>query len=183
MNDFAHLGDTPVHEGHIWRVVVAQFRAPDGREFTRDVVRSPGSVAVVPLIFDAEGNPSVVLVEQYRAALGDSLIEVPAGMRDIPGEPTETTAQRELVEEVGLRAGRMDHLLDMVPSPGMSDAVTRIYMATDCTPVERATQGPEEEFSRVLHVPLADALAMVRDGRIRDAKTVIGLYEAERSVR
>ncbi len=58
-----------VHEGHVWRVVVAEFEGPDGTRFRRDIVRSPGAVAVVPLVFDAEGNPSVVLVEQYRPAL------------------------------------------------------------------------------------------------------------------
>jgi 8-oxo-dGTP pyrophosphatase MutT (NUDIX family) len=182
MTGFAHLGDREVHQGHIWKVVVGSFRAPDGREFSRDVVRSPGSVAIVPLIFDAEGNPSVVLVRQYRPALAREMIEVPAGMRDVPGEPTETTAQRELAEEVGLAAGRLDLMMDMVPSPGMSDAVTRIYLATECRPVATDHQGPEEEFAQILHVPLTEALAMIRDGQITDAKTVVGLYAAERSL-
>jgi 8-oxo-dGTP pyrophosphatase MutT (NUDIX family) len=183
MTEFAHLGDRDVHQGHIWKVVVGSFVAPDGRTFTRDVVRSPGSVAVVPLIFDAEGNPSVVLLRQYRPALGREIIEIPAGMRDIPGEPTEVTAHRELAEEVGLAAGRLNLVMDMVPSPGMSDAVTRIYLATDCQAVPTDLKGPEEEFAEILHVPLADAIAMVHSGQINDAKTVLGLYEAERSLR
>jgi ADP-ribose pyrophosphatase len=182
MTVFAHLGDREVHQGHIWKVVVGRFTAPDGREFTRDVVRSPGSVAVVPLIFDAEGNPSVVLVRQYRPALGAAIIEIPAGMRDVPGEPTETTAHRELGEEVGLAAGRLDLVMDMVPSPGMSDAVTRIYLATECRAVATDRQGPEEEFAEILHVPLAEAVAMIHAGQISDAKTIIGLYAAERSL-
>jgi ADP-ribose pyrophosphatase len=139
-------------------------------------------VAIVPLIFDAEGNPSVVLVRQYRPALAMEMIEVPAGMRDVPGEPTETTARRELAEEVGLAAGRLDLIMDMVPSPGMSDAVTRIYLATECRSVATDHQGPEEEFSEILHIPLTEALAMIRDGQISDAKTVVGLYAAERSL-
>jgi 8-oxo-dGTP pyrophosphatase MutT (NUDIX family) len=183
MTAFAHLGDRQVHQGHIWTVVVGNFVAPDGREFTRDVVRSPGSVAVVPLIFDAEGNPSVVLMRQYRPALGTAMIEIPAGMRDVPGEPTEVTAHRELAEEVGLAAGRMDLVMDMVPSPGMSDAVTRIYLATECRAVATDRQGPEEEFAEILHVPLADAMTMITAGEISDAKTIIGLYAAERSLR
>jgi ADP-ribose pyrophosphatase len=183
MTAFAHLGDRQVHQGHIWTVVVGNFVAPDGREFTRDVVRSPGSVAVVPLIFDAEGNPSVVLMRQYRPALGTAMIEIPAGMRDVPGEPTEVTAHRELAEEVGLAAGRMDLVMDMVPSPGMSDAVTRIYLATECRAVATDRQGPEEEFAEILHVPLADAMTMIAAGKISDAKTIIGLYAAERSLR
>lgn len=183
MTGFDHLGDREVHKGHIWKVVVSNFRAPDGREFTRDVVRSPGSVAVVPLIFDAEGNPSVVLVRQYRPALNSATIEIPAGMRDVPGEPTEVTAHRELGEEVGLAAGRLDFVMDMVPSPGMSDAVTRIYVATECRAVATDHQGPEEEYSEVLHIPLSEAVAMIGTGLITDAKTIIGLHVAERSLR
>jgi 8-oxo-dGDP phosphatase len=182
MTGFTHLGDREVHQGHIWKVVVGSFIAPDGREFTRDVVRSPGSVAVVPLIFDAEGNPSVVLVRQYRPAIGNAMLEIPAGMRDVPGEPTEVTAHRELGEEVGLAAGRLDLVMDMVPSPGMSDAVTRIYLATECRAVATDHQGPEEEFAEILHVPLADAVAMISSGQISDAKTIVGLYAAERSL-
>ena len=83
---FRHLGDRQVHEGHIWRVVVADFESPDGRRFQRDIVRSPGAVAAVPLVFDAEGNPSVVLVRQYRPAYDRELLEIPAGMRDVAGE-------------------------------------------------------------------------------------------------
>ena len=79
------------------------FEAPDGRAFERDIVRSPGAVAVVPLLFDAEGMPSVVLVRQYRPPFDRYVLEIPAGMRDVPDEPPELTADRELVEEAGLR--------------------------------------------------------------------------------
>ena len=71
-------------------------------------MRSPGAVAAVPLVFDAEGNPSVVLVEQYRPPYERAILEIPAGMRDVEGEPTEETARRELVEEAGLAPGRLE---------------------------------------------------------------------------
>lgn len=180
---FAHQADRLVHQGYIWHVAVSSFRDPDGGEFTRDVVRSPGAVAAVPLLFDAEGNPSVVLVRQYRPALDATIIEVPAGMRDVPGEPTDETARRELVEEVGLVAGELVSLGAMHPSPGMTDALLHIYLATDLRSVERATHGPEEDHSEVLHVPLADALAMIDSGEITDAKTIIGLLRTERRLR
>src|SRR5690606_2787993 len=106
---FRHLGDTEVHRGHVWNVVVADFAAPDGSTFRRDIVRSPGSVGVVPIVFDAEGFPSVVLVRQYRPPYERAVTEIPAGMRDVPGEPAEDTGRRELIEEVGLRAGEMEH--------------------------------------------------------------------------
>ena len=91
MPDFRHLAETEVHRGHIWRVVVAEFESPDGVRFQRDIVRSPGAVAVVPITLDADQRPIVTLVRQYRPPYGQELIEIPAGMRDVPGEPTEET--------------------------------------------------------------------------------------------
>ncbi|HSJ91733.1 MAG TPA: NUDIX hydrolase [Ilumatobacter sp.] len=183
MTSFRHLGDEPIHQGYIWDVVVADFESPDGRRFRRDIVRSPGSVGVVPLVFDAEGVPSVVLVSQYRPALGRDLIEVPAGMRDVPGEDPAETGRRELIEEAGLAAGEIGHLVDMLPSPGMTDSVCSIYLATGCVPVEHDRHGPEEDHMEVLHVPLEAALEMIDRGEITDAKTVCGLLAADRRIR
>jgi ADP-ribose pyrophosphatase len=180
---FRHLGDVQVHQGYVWNVVLADFEAPDGSTFRRDVVRSPGSVGVVPLVFDAEGQPSVVLVSQYRPPYERSIIEIPAGMRDVPDEPAVECGRRELVEEAGLQAGEMHLLLEMMPSPGMTDSICSIFLATDCTPVERALHGPEEQHSELLHVPLVDALAMIERGEISDAKTVTGLLLTERRLR
>lgn len=183
MTSFRHLGDEPVHRGFIWQVVVADFEAPDGSRFRRDIVRSPGSVAVVPLVFDAEGVASVVLVRQYRPPYERELIEIPAGMRDVPGEDPMETGRRELAEEAGLAPGTISHLIDLLPSPGMTDSVCSIYLATDCTPVDHDRQGPEEQHMEVLHVPLAEALAMIDVGEITDAKTVCGLLAADRRIR
>jgi ADP-ribose pyrophosphatase len=180
---FRHLGDREVHQGYIWRVVVADFEDPDGRPFQRDIVRSPGAVAAVPLLFDAEGNPSVVLVEQWRPTYDRVILEIPAGMRDVPDEPAETTARRELVEEAGLDCARLDLLTEIYPTPGMTDSTTLIYLATGCTSVARELHGPEEEHSRLIHLPLSDAVAMVVDGRIADAKSVAGLLLTDLRVR
>jgi ADP-ribose pyrophosphatase len=180
---FRHLDDRQVHQGHVWRVVVADFEGPDGTRFQRDIVRSPGAVAVVPLVFDAEGNPSVVLVEQYRPPYARAIVEIPAGMRDVDGEPTAETARRELAEEAGLAAERLDLLIELYPSPGMTDSVTTVYLATGCRPVARRLHGPEEEHSRLLHIPLADAVAMIEQGEIADAKSVAGLLLTERRLR
>ncbi|MGB8862051.1 MAG: NUDIX hydrolase, partial [Ilumatobacteraceae bacterium] len=151
--------------------------------FQRDIVRSPGAVAAVPLLQGAAGEPRVVLVRQYRPPFDDFVIEVPAGMRDVPGEPTEITAARELVEEVGLQPGRLEHLIDMYPSAGMTDSVLTLYLATELTQVPRETHGPEEAHMEVLELELADALHMVMRGEIHDAKTVIGLLLVERRLR
>lgn len=180
---FRHLDDRLVHQGHVWHVAVGRFETPDGEVFARDVVRSPGAVAAVPVLFDPEGNPSIVLVRQYRPPLDEWVLEIPAGMRDVPGEPTEVTAARELEEEVGLRAGSMEHLLDFHPSAGMTDSVLYLYLATDLHPVDRQTHGPEEAFSEVVHLPLGTALAMALSGEIRDAKTIVGLLLVDRRLR
>jgi ADP-ribose pyrophosphatase len=104
-------------------------------------------------------------------------------MRDVDDEPPEQTGRRELVEEAGLQAGEMVHLVDILPSPGMTDSVCTVYLATGCTPVDHDRQGPEEQVMQVLHVPLDDALAMIDRGEIRDAKTVAGLFATERRLR
>jgi ADP-ribose pyrophosphatase len=166
----------------VWRVVVAEFESPEGERFHRDVVRSPGAVAVLPLIFDPEGNASVLLVEQYRPPYERTVIEIPAGMRDVDDEPPEVTAQRELIEEAGMKAGRLDHLVDILPSPGLTDSVTIIFLATECSPVERDLHGPEEQHMTLLHLPLVDALAMIDGGEIQDAKTVVGLLATQRRI-
>jgi 8-oxo-dGTP pyrophosphatase MutT (NUDIX family) len=91
--------------------------------------------------------------------------------------------RRELVEEVGLKAGHVEVLTSIYPSAGMTDSVNTIFLATDCTPVERAPEGPEEEYAEVFELPLDEAIEWVADGRIVDAKTVVGLLLAERRLR
>ena len=183
MTGFRRVDERLVHQGYIWRLTAAEFESPEGERFHRDIVRSPGAVAVVPVWVDAEGTPGVVLVRQYRPAYDEVIVEIPAGMRDVPGEPTDDTARRELVEEVGYVAGTLQLLTEIYPSPGMTDSVTTIYLATDLERTERHAHGPEERHMEVLHVPLAEALGWVLDGRIRDAKSVVGLLMADRLLR
>ena len=183
MTEFRHLGDREVHQGYIWKVVVAEFESPAGESFHRDIVRSPGSVGVVPLALDADGVATVVLVSQYRPPYECAVIEVPAGMRDVPGEPPAETGRRELIEEAGLAAGEMTHLLDMLPSPGLTDSVCSIFLATGCIEVDHDRHGPEEQEMELLHLPLDAALAMIDSGEITDAKTVAGLLATDRRLR
>ncbi len=180
--DFRHLGDRLVHRGYIWHVTVGTFESPDGELFERDIIRSPGAVGIVPVLFD-DGVPTVVFVRQYRGPLDRSVLEVPAGMRDVPDEPLELTASRELAEEVGLTAGRLDYLTEFYPSAGMTDSTLHLYLATDLSPIERDVHGPEEAHMEVLRIPLAKAVEMVVAGEILDAKTVIGLLLVDRQWR
>jgi ADP-ribose pyrophosphatase len=179
---FRHLGDREVFQGHIWKVVEGTFANPNGEEFRRDIVRSPGAVATIPILFDAEGVPSVVMVRQYRSAFDEMILEVPAGMRDIADEPLETTASRELVEEVGLSAATLEPLVRYYPSTGMTDSVLHIFIATDLSHVEREPHGPEEEHADVVHMPLAEALELI-GVEIFDSKTIIALLMVDRQLR
>lgn len=183
MNGFRRVSERTIHEGYVWNLELVEFEAPDGSSFTRDIVRSPGAVGVLPMIFDVEGNPSVVLVSQYRPPHERSIIEIPAGMRDIDGEDTAEVARRELVEEAGLEAGGLELLTEILPSPGMTDSVTTLYLATGCVPVPHDRHGPEEEHMELLHLPLAEAVAMVERGEISDAKSVVALLFADRRLR
>lgn len=183
MTGFRRVSERTIHEGYVWNLALVEFEAPDGSSFTRDIVRSPGAVGVLPLIFDAEGNPSVVLVSQYRPPYERAVVEIPAGMRDVDGESTTEVARRELIEEAGLEAGRLELLTEIMPSPGMTDSITTLYLATGCTPVPHDRQGPEEEHMELLHVPLVEAVAMVDRGEIADAKSVVALLLADRRLR
>ncbi len=152
----------------------ATFSDPSGETFERDVVHHPGAVVVVPVLDDGR----VLLVRQFRAAVEDDLLEVPAGKRDVDGEPVETTAHRELAEEVGMTAGRMELLSEFFNSPGFCDEHSYLFLARDLTPCEVSAQGIEEEHMTIETVELADVPAMIADRRITDAKSIIGLLLA-----
>jgi ADP-ribose pyrophosphatase len=168
---FRVVGERPVWQGLRISMAIAEIEGPDGERHERDVLHHPGAVGVVPLHDDG----SVTLVCQYRVAVDQMMWEVPAGLRDVSGEPTSLTAARELAEEAGLAATAYEHLLTFHNSPGFSDEALDVYLATGLSEVADDRQGPEEEHMVVRRFSLAEALAMIDDGRITDAKTVIGL--------
>jgi 8-oxo-dGTP pyrophosphatase MutT (NUDIX family) len=168
---FRKLGEVPLVEAKVFRLVRSTFEGPGGARFERHIIHHPGAVAVVPLHDDG----TVSLVRQYRVALEDELLELPAGTRDVDGEDEAVTAQRELVEEAGLAAGSVEHLSTFYNAPGISDETITLFLARDLTPCEHDRQSEEEHAMTVERVPLEEALAMVEDGRITDAKTIIGL--------
>ncbi len=168
---FRKLSEDVVHEGYALDVAVARYRAPDGSEFTRDVVRHVGAVAVLPLHDDG----TVTLVCQYRAPIERRLLEIPAGLRDVAGEPPEQTAGRELAEEVGLVADHLEFLCGFHNAAGFSDEVVHVFLGTGLHEVASDLQGPEEQDMTVERIPLTELVAMVGDGRITDAKTIIAV--------
>jgi ADP-ribose pyrophosphatase len=171
---FRKLGEHEVFRGSLIRVATAEFEGPDGLRFERDVVRHPGAVVVVPLT--AERN--VIMVRQFRAAIETDLLEIPAGKRDVEGEDPEVTARRELAEEVGRAAGKVELLARFYNSPGFTDEFSWLYLARDLSPVDFDRQGHEEQLMTVEEVPLDAVVDLINGGRIIDGKSIIGLLLA-----
>ncbi len=165
-----------IHRGFIVDTVTASFIDPDGNRFDRDVIRHPGAVAIVPL---TEAD-TVLLVHQFRPAVDRWLLEVPAGTRDVHGEPPETTAHRELAEELGRKAGRLDLLTHCLNTPGFCDEVTTVFLATDLHPVPTDRQGLEERYMSIEELSLSRFDELVDDGTIVDAVTILGVALARR---
>jgi len=171
---FRHLSDEVLLEG--WRIsfVRAELEAPDGARFSRDVVRHPGAVAVVPVT----DRDTVLLVRQYRGPVDKELLEIPAGTRDVKGEAPETTVGRELEEEVGVRAGTLRQVGVMLNSPGFCDQETLLYLAQNLEPVEHARHGEEERYIEVVEVALSEIDALIASRQLVDAQTLLGLLLA-----
>lgn len=141
-----------------------------GKALPRDVVRHPGGIAVLPV----DGG-NVWLVSQFRTAVEQQLLEIPAGKIDPTDIHLPTAARRELVEEVGATADEIIFLTSMLPSPGYTDEVLHIFAAKGLTFGERRPQGAEEVHSKVITYSLEDALRSIETGEIRDSKTQIAL--------
>lgn len=151
--------------------------APDGTAFDREVVEHDDAVAMVAV--DAEGR--VALVRQYRHPTAGHLLEIPAGTLDVPGESVEAAARRELAEEAGLAAATLRPLGRVWNSAGWSDEATTLLLATELRPVPPPpgyAPRDEEAAIEVTWRPLADLVAEALDGRLTDAKTVIGVLRA-----
>ena len=174
MSSFRHLDEREIYQGFVIRVTNETFESPTGEVFDRDVVHTVPAVAVVPVLPDNR----VVCVRQYRPALQHDLLEIPAGMCDVEGEPLADTAQRELGEEAGYRARRLEHLCTYHGSAGFSDARLDIFLGLDLEPVASQSQSEEEHHMTVELVALEDTLELVSTQAIVDAKTIIGLLLA-----
>jgi 8-oxo-dGTP pyrophosphatase MutT (NUDIX family) len=165
-----------VYQGLRIDVARASVIGPDGSVFEREIVRHPGAVAIVPVT----NRGSVLLVRQFRTPVGGPLLEIPAGTRDVEGEPPEQTALRELAEEVGVKAGRIEELGRFWNSPGFCDEETVLYLATELEDCEPDPGGIEEQNLEVLEVPLADVEDVLSLDGTLDMQTVVGIMLARR---
>jgi 8-oxo-dGTP pyrophosphatase MutT (NUDIX family) len=168
---FRKLAEEQLLATGLFQVAEGRFESPSGEAFTRTIIHHPGAVAVVPLVDDR----TALLVRQYRAAVDRELLEIPAGKRDVAGEPIEVTAARELEEEVGRRAGSMDLVARFFNSVGISDEYTHVFVARDLTEVATDLQGIEEHHMTTEQVALADVPSLIASGELADAKTIVGL--------
>lgn len=142
----------------------------DGTAVVRDVIRHRGGVGILPV-----WGEQVTLIRQYRAAVEEDVLEIPAGKLEEGEVSPLDTARRELWEETGLQAERMTDLGEILPSPGYTDERIRLFAAEGLTQAERSPDGVEEQFAQVVRVGIGEALQMIESGTIRDAKTVVAL--------
>jgi ADP-ribose pyrophosphatase len=172
---FRRIGEQEVYRGSLISLAEGTFEAPDGSEFERDIVHHPGAVSAVPLL---EATDEVIMVRQYRAAVDRELLEIPAGKRDVAGELPEVTARRELIEEIGMRAGRLQWLGEFYNSPGFCDEYSFVYLALELEATETSLQGIEEQHMSIERIPFDHVPDLIRRREIVDAKSIIGLMLA-----
>lgn len=164
------------YHGRIISLDIDTVRFPDGSTGELEMVRHPGASAIVPFMSDPAGpDPQILLIKQYRYAALEFLYEIPAGRLE-PGEDPLECARRELQEETGCTAAHLEPMHTMYTTPGFTDEKIHLFLAHGLTRGASATEA--DEFISVEVMPLTRALEMVQDGRIKDAKTVLGVLFA-----
>lgn len=170
------LDSQSVFEGRLLHVKRDTVRLMNGHQTTREYIMHPGAAMTIALFDDH----TLLLERQYRYPLNRHFIELPAGKID-PGEDPLQTARRELIEECGYTAQRWRHLTTLHPGIGYSNEHIELYLAQGLTVVERKLD--DDEFLEVMRVPVLEAVGWIRDGRVTEAKAVMGLMWAEKIVR
>jgi len=169
------MSDAPEPPGFRLKVSRDRVTLPNGREVVLDIVRHPGASAIVPFLSDDE----VLLIRQHRHAAGGVIWEVPAGKLD-PGDTPESCALRELEEEAGRRAGRLEKLGQIFTTPGFTDEVIHLFAAFELEQIP--TRHQPDEVIELVPTPLDAALALVWGGELTDAKSALALIHAARLV-
>ena len=167
------LGSRRIHSGRVLNLDVDSVRFPDGSVGDLEMIRHSGASAVVPVLSaDAAADPEILLIRQFRHAADGVIWEIPAGRLD-PGESPEACAVRELAEETGMRAGRIERLTTMFTTPGFTDERIHLFAAHDLEPGPHRREA--DEFMEAHPLALSRCLEMVRSGEISDGKTAVAL--------
>lgn len=161
-----------VHAGRVVHLDIDTVRYPDGSSGELELFRHPGASAVVPVLSGpGEPDPRILLIRQYRYAADGVIWEVPAGRLD-PGENPLDCARRELLEETGASAERIEPLTMIYTTPGFCNEQIHLFAATGLTVDENAARREQDEFMEIVPLPLSQAVGLIRDGQILDAKTI-----------
>ncbi|GBG38663.1 NUDIX domain-containing protein [Mycobacterium montefiorense] len=171
---FETVSSETLYTGNIFALRRDQVRMPGGNVAAREVVEHYGAVAVVAM----KDDHSIAMVYQYRHSFGRRLLELPAGLLDIAGEPPHLSAARELEEEVGLRADTWQLLIDVDTAPGYSDESVRVYLATGLTEVQRPESHDEEADMTMRWVPIEEAARLAFNGEVVNSIAVAGILAA-----
>ncbi|MCL4529084.1 MAG: NUDIX hydrolase [Chloroflexi bacterium] len=169
MTSFKLIKSEPLFQGRAFKIRRDYLKMPDGRETKFDIVEHGGSVIIIPI--DAEGN--LLFVRQYRHAAGTDLLELPAGTRD-GDEPHEVCAAREIREETGMAAGKLERIGDFYLAPGYSTEFMVVFLATDLK--HSPLDADEDEFLQVEKIPVKKAIEMAERGGVPDAKSLAALF-------
>ncbi len=157
-----------IYSGRVVNLNLETVTLPNGSTVDLEIIHHPGAAAIVPMKDDG----TVLLIRQYRHAVGGYIYEIPAGKLD-RGEDPRDCAARELEEEIGLRATSLERVITFFTTPGFTDEVIHIYKATGLKPGRQNLES--DEVLEVTEMPLETAIARINDGTIRDGKTIIGL--------
>lgn len=176
MTTSARLDSARVYSGRVLNLDVHRVRFPDGSVGELEIIRHPGASAVIPFASDPAGDdPQVLLIRQFRYAAERVIYEIPAGRLE-PGETPLACAIRELREETGCTAARVEPLITIYTTPGFTDEKIHLFMATGLT---IGASSPEaDEFIEVVTIPLSEVLLMIERGEIVDGKTLIAILYA-----
>ena len=177
MTNPGQISSMRAYNGRVISLDIDEVRFPDGSIGSLEMVRHPGASAVVPLLDADADDPEVLLIRQYRYAANGYLYEIPAGRLDVGESPMEC-AHRELSEETGYRAERVEQLFTMYTTPGFTDEKIHLFLATGLTAGESHREA--DEFMELVPTKMSRALSMIEQGEIQDAKTALALLFAAR---
>lgn len=170
MERYKKLGETLAYKSKLVEIYEDHLELPNGKQVVYDLIKHSGGAAVLPI--DEEGN--LVLIRQYRNSVDDEVYEIPAGLREQDDITGERCARRELEEETGYQAEKVEFIAQAYGIIGISNEKTDIFLAEHLIPCKRHLD--PEEFIEVHHIPLQKAVQMIQNKEIIDAKTIIAIY-------